>query len=70
MTCRVARLFQKSTHIKPVYCCKCGTRDLDVFFTSKTLGLHLCPTCAKTMVEWGVGKGLSATAKQEEPEHH
>ncbi|MEO8325476.1 MAG: hypothetical protein ABI618_06485 [Nitrospirota bacterium] len=41
-----------------------------MFFTSKTLGLHLCPTCAKTMVEWGVGKGLSATAKQEEPEHH
>lgn len=70
MTCRVARLFQQSTQIKPVACCTCGTRDLDVFFTSRALGLHLCSTCAQSMIVGEVGKELSARAKQEEPEHH
>jgi len=33
---------------------------LEVFFTSKTFGPHLCPICAQSMVDCGVTKELGA----------
>jgi hypothetical protein len=59
MTCRVARSYHNPTQpIDLVSCCKCGSTHLEVFYTSKTLGRHLCPICAQSMVECGVVKEL------------
>jgi hypothetical protein len=53
VTCRVARLSQGHLCVDLVFCCECGSADLEVCYTSKTLGPHLCPTCAQSMVECG-----------------
>ena len=53
MTCRVARSFQDRLCLDPVFCCECGSADLEVCYTSKALGPHLCPTCVQSKVEYG-----------------
>jgi hypothetical protein len=53
MTCRVARLFQGQPHIDLVFRSECDSANLEVCHTSNTLGPHLCPTCARSMVEYG-----------------
>ncbi len=62
MTCRVARVVDPPTKIKPVSCMKCSAKDLDVFFTSKTLGLHVCPICAEAMIGSDVKEGMGFPA--------
>jgi hypothetical protein len=53
MTCGVARLSQHLLRVDLAFCCECGSGDLEVFYTSKALGPHLCPVCAQSMVECG-----------------
>jgi hypothetical protein len=59
MACRVARSFPDHTHRTLVFCSECGSTDAEMCFTSKTLGPHLCATCAQSMVDCGVAKELS-----------
>lgn len=56
MTCRVARLSQDLLRIDLAFCRECGSADLEVCYTSKALGPHLCQTCAQSMVECGTCK--------------
>ena len=56
MACRVARLSHTHTHMDLVFCCECGSANLEVFYSSKTLGPHLCPICVQSKVEGGVTK--------------
>jgi hypothetical protein len=56
VTCRVARLSQDHPRMDLVFCCECGSANLEVCCTSKTLGPHLCPTCAESMLECGAWK--------------
>ncbi len=56
MTCRVARLSQDLLRIDLAFCSECGSADLEVCYTSKALGPHLCPICAQSMVECGASK--------------
>ena len=51
VTCRVARLSQDHPGMDLVFCCECGSANLEVWYTSKTLGPHVCPTCAGSMLE-------------------
>jgi hypothetical protein len=53
VTCRVARLPQDLLRIDLAFCSECGSADLEVCYTSKALGPHLCQTCAQSMVECG-----------------
>ena len=53
MTCRVARSFQDRLRIDLTFCCECGSADLEVCYTSKALGPHLCPICTQSKVECG-----------------
>jgi hypothetical protein len=53
VTCGVARLSPSLLHVDLVFCCQCGSGDLEVCYTSKALGPHLCPTCVQSKVEWG-----------------
>jgi hypothetical protein len=53
VTCRVARLTQDFLRIDLAFCCECGSANLEVCYTSKALGPHLCPTCAQSMAECG-----------------
>ena len=66
MACRVARFSQNPTHIDLVFCCECDSADLEVFYSSKTLGPHLCARCAHSKVEgardskpWSIGHSSS-----------
>lgn len=56
VTCRVARLSEDLLRIDPAFCCECSSADLEMCFTSKALGPHLCPTCAQSKVECGTWK--------------
>jgi uncharacterized ferredoxin-like protein len=56
MACRVARSFRDQTHRALVSCSECGATDLELCSISKTLGPHLCPICAQSMVDCGVAK--------------
>ena len=53
MTCRVARLFQTQPRMNLVFCSECDSASLEVCHTSNTLEAHLCPTCARSVVECG-----------------
>ena len=44
----------------PVACADCGARDLDVFYTSKEQGYHLCPACYQARVARGTAKKAEA----------
>ena len=59
MGCRVARLYQDLFRIDLAFCCECGSADLEVCYTSKAQGPHLCPTCTQSMVAYGVAKILT-----------
>ena len=67
MTCRVARSSPRETVIDFVYCCRCGSANLEVFHTSNTLGPHLCSICAQSAVECGVGEGQQDAIAEERP---
>lgn len=54
MSCRVARLFQSQPRIDLVFCSECDSASVEMCRTSNTLGPYLCPTCARSMVEYGV----------------
>ena len=50
VTCGVARLSQDLFRVDLAFCCECDSGDLEVCYTSKALGPHLCPTCAWSKV--------------------
>lgn len=52
MTCRAARRFPNPAHLELVYCCKCGSTDLELMYPSNTFGPHLCLRCVQSLVEW------------------
>jgi hypothetical protein len=54
MTCRVARSFQGEPRMDLVFCSECNSANLEVCYTSDNRGPHLCPTCARSMVEHGM----------------
>lgn len=56
VTCRVARLSQDHPRMDLVFCCGCGSANLEMCYTSKTLGPHLCQAFAQSMVECGAWK--------------
>ena len=56
MTCQVARSPHNLLRIDFAFCCECGSADLEVCYTSKALGPHLCPTCTQAKVECGASK--------------
>jgi hypothetical protein len=56
VTCGVTRLSQDLLCIDLAFCCECGSGDLEVCYTSKAPGPHLCPTCAQSKVECGASK--------------
>lgn len=58
MTCGVARLPQNLFRVDLVFCCECGSGDLEVCYTSKALGPHLCPTCVQSKLECGVAESM------------
>ena len=53
MTCRVARLSQDLLRLELAFCCECGSADLEVCYTSKALGPHLCPICVQSLAVCG-----------------
>jgi hypothetical protein len=67
VTCGVARLPQNLFRVNLAFCCECGSGDLEVCYTSKALGPHLCPTCAQSKVECGVEEGMSRSPMTEQP---
>lgn len=67
MTCGVARLSQNLFPVDLVFCCECGSGDLEVCYTSKALGPHLCPTCVQSKVECGMAESMLRSAKTEQP---
>ena len=66
MTCRVARLSQDLLRIDLAFCCECGSAGLEVCYTSKALGPHLCPTCAQSKIECGTWKDIQARSPMRE----
>lgn len=59
MACRVARSFRDLIHRTLVSCSECGSTDAEMCYASNTLGPHLCPICAQSMVDRGVAMELS-----------
>jgi hypothetical protein len=53
MTCRVARATSNLLLTDLAFCCECGSADLEVCYTSKALGPHLCSICAQSKAEYG-----------------
>jgi hypothetical protein len=66
VTCRVARLSQGLPRRGLVFCCACGSADLEVCHTSKALGPHLCPTCTQSKVTCGTWKDTHARLSMKE----
>lgn len=66
MTCRVARLSQDLLRIDLAFCCECGSADLEMCYTSKAMGPHLCPFCAQSKVECGTWKEIQARSPMRE----
>ncbi len=60
MTCRAARLSQDLPLriVDLVFCCECGSPDLEVCYTSKTLGPYLYPTCTRSKIEYETWKKI------------
>ena len=65
MTCRAARLSQDLLCLDLVFCCECGSADLEVCYTSKSLGPHLCPTCVQSKVEYGTWEDTQTRSPNE-----
>ena len=66
VTCRVARSSQHLLFVGPVFCCECGSADLEMCYASKALGPHLCPICSQSMAEWGAPNGSQTRAPMTE----
>ena len=66
MTCRVARLSQDLFRMDLAFCCECGSADLEMCYTSKALGPHLCQICAQSKVECGTWKEIQARSPMRE----
>ena len=64
MTCRVARIPQDLARMNLVYCCECGSSNLEVFHTSRTLGPHLCTACAQSKVECGAAESMARSSRR------
>ena len=60
MTCGVARLSQDLLRVDLTFCCECGSADLEVCYTSKTLGPHVCPTCIQSKVAYETWEKIRA----------
>jgi hypothetical protein len=67
VTCRVARVSQDLLRIDLAFCCECGSADLEVCYTSKAQGPHLCPAYAQSMVECGVAEILTRSPMTGQP---
>ncbi len=63
MTCRVARLPQDLARMNLVYCCQCGSSNLEVVRTSRILGPHLCPICAQSRIEYSVSESMTRSSR-------
>jgi len=63
VTCRVARLSQDLSLriIDLVFCCECGSSNLEVCYTSKTLGPHLYPIQSRVR---NMGENPNAIAEE------
>ncbi len=66
MTCRAARLSQDLSLINLTFCSECGSGDLEVCYTSKALGPHLCTICAQSQVECGVAESMLRSPMMEQ----
>ena len=66
MTCRVARLSPDLLLVNVAFCCKCGSPDLEVSYTSKSLGPHLCLICARSKVECDTWKDIQVRSLMRE----
>jgi hypothetical protein len=65
VTCRVARSFQShAPQVDLVYCCKCGSENRELFWTSKALGPHLCPMCVQSNVEAGKAESMTRLSRR------
>jgi hypothetical protein len=51
VTCRVARSFQDQLCTDLSFCCACGSKKLEAFYTLKTVGPHLCRICAQSGIK-------------------
>ena len=67
MTCGVARLSPNLLRVELVFCCECGSGDLEVCYTSKALGPHLCPTCVQSKIGCGVAERMPQSRMTEQP---
>ena len=67
MTCRVARSSQNLPLIDLVFCCECGSAELEVCYTSKALGPHLCQICALSIVEFGATERMTRSPMTKQP---
>jgi hypothetical protein len=56
MTCRVARLSRGHSYLDLVFCCECGSTELEGFYTSGIMGPFLCQMCLQSKVECRVTK--------------
>ena len=66
MTYRVARATSNLLLTDLAFCCECGSADLEVCYTSKALGPHLCQACAQSMVECGTWKEPQTRSRMRE----
>jgi hypothetical protein len=66
VTCRVDRLSQDLLRIDLAFCCECGSADLEVCFTSKSMGPHLCSICAQSKSECETWKEIQARSPMRE----
>ena len=62
VTCRVARLSSDlpRREMTLVFCCECGSSNLEVCYTSNAQGPHLCRTCAQSKVKYESWKNILA----------
>jgi hypothetical protein len=67
VTCGVARLPQNLFRVDLVFCSECGSGDLEVCYTSKALGPHLCPMCVQSKVECGMVENMLRSPMTEQP---
>lgn len=68
MTCRVARSSQDHPRMDPAFCCECGSANLEVCRTSKTLGPHLCAMCTQSKVECSVVEFMMRSPRRDRVE--
>lgn len=62
VTCRVARVSSDLPlgEVNLIFCCECGSSNLEVCYTSNAQGPHLCLTCAQSKVKHESWKKIRA----------